>query len=66
MDLRLHRRRWLRRVCRFCRDPWPCDGHRNAVQATGTRPRAVLLAASASGVLSGLALVAFAAWLVLR
>ncbi|MGH3737651.1 MAG: hypothetical protein ACRDT6_18875 [Micromonosporaceae bacterium] len=38
MDLRLHRRMWWRRVCRCCRDRWPC-ARRRQVEAVLGPPR---------------------------
>lgn len=38
MDLERHRRRLGSRVCRSCKDPWPCARHLEVAAVLGRRP----------------------------
>lgn len=59
MDLRLHRRMWWRRLCRSCRDRWPC-ARRRQVEAILGMPRSTRGWWLAFPALAGLVLVAAA------
>ncbi len=65
MDLDLHRRRSFRPVCRSAATPGHPPVHQRVVRAMGAVPRRGLLFLAATGVVCGIALVAYVVWLVL-
>lgn len=66
MDVTIHVRRWFRRKCRSCREPWVCPARLNALRVLGWQADRTLSDLYVVGVLVGVLVVAFVAGVIAR